>query len=190
MMTIARKPRATTIGMTKSKTLEIVVNQVPDSPTTFDSSTCAAGRQETPRFEVKSFFFEWFTSVSFSAIRDEVFFRTRTRREEPRVWESAVFCAVFCVHPIFLVLGSRLCLGRASCAYRIDCTLCDHLAQRALERNRLPTKQPYDHLRRFSQQWCHVKNKRHITLDNGARWSIILNRTHLPWSKVSQAQND
>ena len=34
---------------------EIVVNQV-HSPT-FDSSTCAAGEQETPRFEVKSLFF-------------------------------------------------------------------------------------------------------------------------------------
>ena len=72
------------------------------------------------------------------------------------MWESAVFCAVFCMHPIFPVLGSRLCLGRASCAYRIDCTLCDHLAQRALERNRLPTKQPYHHLCRFSQ---HVKKR-------------------------------
>ena len=68
-----------------------------------------------------------------------------------------MFCAIFCVHPIFPVLGSRRCLGRASCAYRIDCTLCDHLAQRALERNRLPTKQPYDHLHRFSQHqlWYH-----------------------------------
>ena len=57
MMTIARELRATTIGMTESRMLEIVVNQVPDSSTTFDSWTCEAGEQETPRFEVKSLFF-------------------------------------------------------------------------------------------------------------------------------------
>ena len=33
---------------------ENVVGRVLDGPTTFDSSTCAAGKQETPRFEVVS----------------------------------------------------------------------------------------------------------------------------------------
>ena len=56
-MTMAREPRATKIGTTESRILENVVNQVPDGPTTFDSSTCAAGEQETPRFDVESLIF-------------------------------------------------------------------------------------------------------------------------------------
>ena len=51
MMTMAREPRATKIDW------ENVVGRVPDGPTTFVSSTSAAGEQETPRFEVESLTF-------------------------------------------------------------------------------------------------------------------------------------